>query len=321
MLTISATEVDQALTFEGLVDTLRGAFAEGAVQPVRHHHTIERIDGVPSTLLLMPAWSDFAGGAASPGYIGVKLVTISPDNNRIGKPAVMGVYLLLDGATGEPLAMIDGQRLTQWRTAAASALASTYLSREDSSRLLVIGAGAMALFLARAHAAVRPISRIRIWNRTFANAQKIAVELTGEGFDAEAVADLDPEIGRADIVSSATISPTALIRGEALRPGTHLDLVGAFTPEMRESDDEAVLRSRIFVDTRAGAVKEAGDIVQPLQSGTLVHDDILGELAELCRGTVQGRQSHDEITLFKSVGAALEDLAGGIAVYRAVARR
>ncbi len=319
MLTISAGEVDRALSFDRLVETLRDAFAEGAVQPVRHHHTVERPGGAASTLLLMPAWSDFPGGAAAPGHIGVKLITISPDNNRIGKPAVLGVYLLLDGATGEPLALIDGPRLTQWRTAAASALASIYLSREDSSRLLVVGAGAMAPFLARAHAAVRPIRKIRIWNRTPANAQKVARELAGDGFDAEAVAELDPEIGRADIITAATISPTPLVKGDLLEPGTHLDLVGAFTPELRESDDAAVLRSRVFVDTREGAMKEAGDLVQPLKSGTLVPEDIVGELAELCRGEVKGRQGRDEITLFKSVGAALEDLAGGIAVYRSVA--
>jgi ornithine cyclodeaminase/alanine dehydrogenase-like protein (mu-crystallin family) len=321
MLTISAADVDRALTFERLVETLRAAFAEGAVQPVRHQHMVERREGAASALLLMPAWSDFLGGAAAPGHIGVKLITISPDNNRIGKPAVVGVYLLLDGTSGEPLAMIDGPRLTQWRTAAASALASTYLSREESSRLLVIGAGAMAPFLARAHAAVRPIRRIRIWNRTIANAEKIARELAGEGFDAEAVADLDPEIGRADIVSAATISPTALVKGELLSPGTHVDLVGAFTPQMRESDDEAVRRSRIYVDTRAGALKEAGDLVQPLEDGTIAHEDIAGELAELCRGEAKGRQGADEITLFKSVGAAIEDLAGGIEVYRSVSGR
>lgn len=321
MLTISSAEVDRVLTFGRLVETLRAAFAEGAVQPVRHHHAIERRQGAPSTLLLMPAWSDFLGGAPGPGHIGVKLVTISPDNNRIGKPAVMGVYLLLEGTSGEPLAMIDGPRLTQWRTAAASALASTYLSREDSSALLVVGAGAMAPFLARAHAAVRPIRRIRVWNRTLANAEKIAGELAGEGFDARAVDDLDAEIGSADIISAATISPTALVKGELLAPGTHLDLVGAFTPDMRESDDEAVRRSRIFVDTRAGALKEGGDLVQPLQDGTMDHDDVVGELAELCRGEVKGRQTADEITLFKSVGAAIEDLAGGIAVYRSVTGR
>ena len=320
MLTISADDVDRTLTFSGLVETLRTAFFEGAVQPVRHHHSVERPQGAASTLLLMPAWTDFSREAAGrSGHIGVKVVTVSPDNNLVGKPAVMGLYLLLDGTSGEPLALIDGQRLTQWRTAAASALASTYLSRPESSRLLVIGAGAMAPFLARAHAAVRPISEIRIWNRTWANAQKLAMILSAEGFDAEAVGDLDSELGRADIVSSATISATPLVKGELLRAGTHVDLVGGFTPDMRESDDEAVLRARIYVDTRAGATREAGDIVQPLKSGTIIHEDIVGDLAELSRGEATGRRTAEEITLFKSVGAALEDLAAGVAVYKKIA--
>lgn len=160
MLTISAAEVDRALTFSGLVETLRTAFRDGAVQPVRHHHTVERPDGAASTLLLMPAWTDLnAAGTSKDGHIGVKIVTVSPDNNAIAKPAVMGLYLLLDGKTGEPQALIDGQRLTQWRTACASALAASYLAREDASRLLVIGAGALSPFLVKAHSAVRPSNR------------------------------------------------------------------------------------------------------------------------------------------------------------------
>ena len=318
MLTISAHDIDRSLTFRGLVETLRTAFFEGAVQPVRHHHTVDRPDGAASTLLLMPAWSDFhAAGTSQGGYIGVKIVTVSPDNNKLYKPAVMGLYLLLDGQTGEPLALIDGPRLTQWRTACASALASSYLSREDSARLLIVGAGALSTFLARAHAAVRPISQIRIWNRTWANAQKVALELSAAGFSAEAVSDLDEEVAMADIISSATISRTPLIKGALLKHGAHVDLVGGFAPDMRESDDDAVQRARIFVDTRDGATKEAGDLVQPLKTGTIIHDDIIGNLYELVRGEARGRQSPDEITLFKSVGAALEDLAAGIAVYQA----
>ncbi|MFU0505937.1 bifunctional Delta(1)-pyrroline-2-carboxylate/Delta(1)-piperideine-2-carboxylate reductase [Pseudaminobacter sp. NGMCC 1.201702] len=322
MQMISAGDVDEALTFPGLVETLRTAFREGAVQPVRHHHTIERPTGAASTLLLMPAWSDFnSGGVAGSGHIGVKIVTVSPDNNVIDKPAVMGLYLLLDGTTGEPQALIDGQRLTQWRTACASALAATYLAREDASRLLVVGAGALAPFLARAHAAVRPISEIRVWNRTMANAEKIAAELREQGFGAEAAGDLDAELSAADIVSCATISTTPLIKGALLRPGTHVDLVGGFTPDMRESDDDAIRRARVFVDTRAGATKEAGDIVQPRASGVLKADAIVADLHELARGEKPGRQAPDEITLFKSVGAALEDLAAGIAVYEQLGRR
>jgi ornithine cyclodeaminase len=319
MLTISAAEVDRALTFPGLVETLRTAFREGAVQPVRHHHAVTRSEGADSTLLLMPAWTDFkAAGAPKEGHIGVKIVTVSPDNNAIGKPAVMGLYLLLDGVTGEPCALIDGQRLTQWRTACASALAATWLARQDASRLLVIGAGAVAQFLARAHAAVRPIQTIRIWNRTPANAEKLAAQLRAEGRDAQAVTDLDAELARADIVASATISPTPLVKGRLLRPGTHVDLVGGFTPELREADDDAIARARVYVDTRAGTTKEAGDIVQPLACGVLKPEAIVAELAELARSEKKGRESDDEITLFKSVGAALEDLAAGIAVYRAL---
>ncbi|MER8706410.1 MULTISPECIES: ornithine cyclodeaminase family protein [unclassified Mesorhizobium] len=318
MLTISAAEVDSALTFPGLIETLRAAFRDGAVQPVRHHHTIERPDGAASTLLLMPAWTDFnTAGTSAGGHIGIKIVTVSPDNNAVGKPAVMGLYLLLDGTTGEPQAMIDGQRLTQWRTACASALAASYLAREDASRLLVVGAGALSPFLAKAHSAVRPITSIRIWNRTPANAEKVAARLRAEGFAAEAAGDLDAELGQADIISSATITTEPLVKGALLRPGTHVDLVGGFTPAMRESDDDTVARARVYVDTRAGATKEAGDIVQPLASGVLKPEAIVADLYELTRGQKKGRQNDDEITLFKSVGAALEDLAAGIGVYRA----
>ena len=319
MLTISAAEVDRALTFSGLVETLRTAFRDGAVQPVRHHHTVERPDGAASTLLLMPAWTDLnAAGTSKDGHIGVKIVTVSPDNNAIAKPAVMGLYLLLDGVTGEPQALIDGQRLTQWRTACASALAASYLAREDASRLLVIGAGALSPFLVKAHSAVRPIKSIRIWNRTPANAEKVAAALRAEGLPAEAAGDLGAEMAEADIVSSATISNEPLVRGAQLKTGAHVDLVGGFTPTMREADDAAITRARVYVDTRAGATKEAGDIVQPLASGVLKADAIVADLHELARGQKKGRQSADEITLFKSVGAALEDLAAGIAVYKAL---
>ncbi|MFC6490882.1 ornithine cyclodeaminase family protein [Nitratireductor sp. GCM10026969] len=316
MITITANDVDNCLTYAGLVDTLREAFRAGAVQPVRHHHTIERAKGSASTLLLMPAWNDFTSGEGD-GHIGVKIAAVSPDNNAAGLPAVMGVYLLLDGTTGEPRALIDGQRLTLWRTACASGLATAYLARNDASRLLLVGAGALAPHLARAHASQRPIREVTIWNRTPANAEKVAETLRQEGMDVKVTDELDTAIGRADIVSCATLSTVPLVRGSLLRPGTHVDLVGAFSPTMRESDDETLSRASVFVDTRAGATKEAGDIVQGIASGALTADDIKADLFELTRGEHAGRQNADEITLFKSVGAAIEDLAAGIAVYRA----
>jgi ornithine cyclodeaminase len=314
MRIIAAEEVDRALDFPALVEVLREGFRRGAIQPVRHHHAVERPDGRPTTLLLMPAWTDFATAGAGGGHIGVKIATVSPDNNAIGKPAVMAQYLLLDGRTGEPEALIDGQRLTLWRTAAASALAAGYLARPDSSRLLVIGAGALAPFLARAHAAMRPIRQIAVWNRTTANAERVAAELAGEGFEARAVEDIDAALADTDIVTAATISTAPLVRGAALKPGTHVDLVGAFSPAMRESDDEAVRKARVYVDTRDGVLKEAGDIVQAIASGALAEREIAGDLFQLARGEAQGRSSADQITLFKSVGAALEDLAAAIYV-------
>jgi len=316
MLQISAADVDGALDFRDLVETLREAFRAGAVQPPRHHHTIEKPDGAATTLLLMPAWTDFtAAGTSQGGFIGVKIVSVTPDNNAAGLPAVMGVYLLMDGRSSEPLALIDGQRLTLWRTACASALASTYLSREDSRELTLIGAGALAPFLARAHAAVRPIERIRIWNRTRANAERVAHELRAAGLATEVADDLDEAVAAADIVSAATISTVPLVRGDHLSPGTHVDLVGAFSPVMRESDQRAIMRASVYVDTRAGATREAGDIVQAIAEGSLKTEDIRADLFDLARGAAPGRASAQEITLFKSVGAAIEDLATAVAVY------
>lgn len=313
---VSAEEVDGVLTHGGLVETLREAFRKGAVQPLRHHHTVERPAGTASTLLLMPAWSDFSAPAfEGDGYVGVKIVTVSPDNNAKGLPAIMGIYLLLDGQTGEPRALIDGQRITLWRTACASALAADYLAREDASSMLMVGAGALAPFLVRAHAAVRPVKRVAVWNRTPANAERLVETLQTDGFEARLAENIDDELGEADIVSCATISSVPLIHGAKLQPGTHVDLVGAFAPTMRESDDEAIRRARVFVDTIGGATKEAGDIVQALESGALSRHDIQADLYDLCRGQKKGRESDDEITLFKSVGAAIEDLAAGIAVW------
>ena len=315
MRIISADEVNETLDFPALINVLRDAFRKGAVQPVRHHHTVERPQGEPTTLLLMPAWTDFAAeGAEGNGHIGVKIASVSPDNNKVGKPAVMAQYLLLDGTTGEPQALIDGASLTLWRTAAASALAADYLARPDASRLLVVGAGALSRYLARAHSALRPIREIAVWNRTPENAEHVAADLAADGFETRVVADIEPALTEADIVTAATISTVPLIHGAALKPGTHVDLVGAFSPTMRESDDEAMRRSRVYVDTRGGALKEAGDIVQSISSGALREDAIAGDLFQLTRGEADGRRGTDEITLFKSVGAALEDLAAAIYV-------
>ena len=316
MRIIDAATVSRALTYPRLVDVLADMFRTGAIAPPRHHHTIA-LDGRPeATLLLMPAWSGSAPGAPTAGlYAGVKSVTVFPDASRVDKPAVQGAYLLFDTESGAPLALIDAPALTAWRTAAASALAARYLARADACRHLIIGAGTLAPFLARAHASVRPIRETVVWNRSQPRAEAMVARLCADGFNATVAGDLGEEIGMADVVSAATLSSTPLIEGTRLRSGTHVDLVGGFRPTMREADDETIRRSRVYVDTRAGAMKEAGDITQPLASGVLKPDEICGELAELVRGDVAGRTGDDEITLFKSVGASIEDLAAAIEVY------
>jgi ornithine cyclodeaminase len=308
--------VDAALGYPHLIDILEAAFVKGAIAPPRHHHAIALHGRPEATLLLMPAWeSAQAGGEFAGRFMGVKTVTVFPDNGERGKPAVLGTYVLLSAETGEALAIMDATRLTAWRTAAASALASRKLSRPDATRLLMVGAGALAPFLVRAHSSVRPIRDIALWNRSRPRAEALAATLAQHGMKAIIVDDLADAAANADIISTATLSPEPLIRGAWLKPGTHLDCVGAYRPGMRETDDEVVRRARIFVDTRAGAFSEAGDILQPLQSGVIARDAILADLFDLARGTVPGRGAADEITLFKSVGASIEDLAAAVAMY------
>jgi ornithine cyclodeaminase len=318
MLEISASQIDRLATYPELVETLREAFRSRINAPVRHHHTVARPDGAASTLLLMPAWSDFTAlpGGSGHGFMGVKIVTVSPDNAALGKPSVMGLYLLLHGKTGEPVALIDGPRLTVRRTAAASALAAGYLARKDAETLLLIGSGALAPELAKAHAAVRPIRRVLVWNRSIAGAERAATDLRSQGLDAFVADNLDHALPQADIVSAATLSAVPLVKGALLKPGAHVDLVGAFSPSMRESDDETMRRGRVYVDTRGGALKEGGDIVQAIASGALAESDIAGDLHDLARGDVAGRADGAEITVFKSVGAALEDLAAAVEIYK-----
>jgi ornithine cyclodeaminase len=302
MRIISAAEVEGALDFSSLVERLRQSFRRDTVVPVRHHHSVQDGTGDEATLLLMPAWQAGLN-------IGIKMATVFPNNGARGLPAVMGAYLLLDGRTGSPQALIDGPMLTVKRTAAASALASRYLSRPDCERLLMVGTGALAPYLVTAHATVRPVCNVLIWGRDPQKAEKLARRLNRRDFRVDFTTDLEAAIKGADIISCATLSRAPLIRGSWLRPGQHIDLVGAFRPDMRESDDETIRRSRIFVDTREGALSEAGDLLQPIHEGVFNPEDVAGDLFDLTRGDRAGRRYYDQITLFKSVGTAIEDLA------------
>lgn len=319
MRVVTAAEIDAALSYPKLVDVMEAAFRAGAIAPPRHHHSMKLPGGAAdATLLLMPAWTASAPGADTAGrYLGVKVVSVFPDNGARGLPAVQGAYLLMSGETGQPLALMDAPRLTVWRTAAASAMASRCLSRTDASRLLIVGAGALGPYLVRAHASVRPIREVSIWNRTRAGAERLAATLADTGLAIGVADNLEVAVRGADIISTATISMTPLVHGAWLSPGTHLDCVGAFRPDMRETDDEVVRRARIWVDTRAGGMAEAGDIVMPMAAGVIAREKIEGDLFELARGTASRRNSPAEITMFKSVGASIEDLAAAVAVYEA----
>tara|TARA_B100001123_G_scaffold223133_1_gene251245 strand:- start:5697 stop:6629 length:933 start_codon:yes stop_codon:yes gene_type:complete len=298
---IGADGVHTALDYEPLIERLRNAFQDEVNTPSRHHHPITRSDGPDSMLLLMPAWR-------KGGKLGVKLVTFFPRNSDQGLATIQGLYVVFDETDGTPELVMDGVALTLRRTSCASALAASYLARKDASVLIMVGAGALAPHLIRAHCAVRPIKEILIWNRHIERALALAKSCQRDGLNATASDDLESAVRTGDIISCATMSEKPLVQGRWLKHGCHLDLVGSFKPSMREVDDEAVQRARIFVDTRNGAGTEAGDLVNPMKRGVIGPDAIIGDLFELTRNS-PGRRTKNEITLFKSVGTAIEDLA------------
>jgi len=308
MLVLDAAATAAALDYRRLIDDLREMFAAGVTAPLRHVHSLPRRGEADASLLMMPAWM----GDGSHG--GVKIVNVTPGNAARGLPAVTASYLLFDETTGEHLALIDGGTLTGRRTAAASALAASMLAREDAHTLLVVGAGHIGSELPDAYAAALPIDRVLVWNPTPARAEKLVARLVAKGVDAAYQPDLRSAVEAADVVACATLSTTPLVMGDWLREGQHLDLVGSFTPAMREIDDRAAARSRVFVDGPA-AMAESGDIKGPIASGAI--KEIAGTLYDLCSGRVAGRRSAKEITLFKSVGLAVEDLAAARVAYAA----
>lgn len=296
-----------ALPFERLIPALRMMFERGCVVPKRHVHELAAPDGGSLTVLVMPAWQPG-------GYFGVKTVNIAPGNAARGLPGLHSSYMLYDATTGVPLAQIDGNELTSRRTAAASALAASWLARTDAKRLLVVGAGRVASLLPDACRAVRPIEQVVVWARAAQRASALASVLCERGIDAAAVANLEAAVGTAHIVSCATLATEPLIRGAWLQPGSHLDLIGSFTSAMREADDACFAGASVYVDTDE-ALQKSGDLLGPIARGVFDPAQLRGTLRDLCRGTAGGRRSNEERTVFKAVGTALEDLAAAILVY------
>jgi ornithine cyclodeaminase/alanine dehydrogenase-like protein (mu-crystallin family) len=303
MLVLGAEQIRALAPMPRLIESLRDAFRSAGHMPPRQ--VLQMPGGKGDRLMLtMPAF-DRDGSSA------VKLVTYFPDNPDNALPTIQAAIVVFS-KTGAPVAVLDGGTVTKLRTGAASALASTYLSRADSSHLVLIGTGALAPYMALAHSAARPITRISVWGRLpeRANATAAGVRaLVDRGIEVLVPRSLQEAVATADIVSCATSSTAPVLAGEWLKPGTFVDLVGSFSPSKREADDAVVARSRIFVDTFEGALSEAGDLLDPLSRGVIDRRRIEGELADLVHGRVKGRTNGDEIITFKSVGTAIEDLA------------
>lgn len=319
MQIFDAAATRAALPFDRLIPALRERFAAGGEVPTRHVHEIANPlapagcepEHRRMTSLIMPAWL--------PGRCyGVKIVNIAPGNAGQGLPGLHATYLLFDARSGVPLAQMDGDEITARRTAAASALAGSFLAREDAKHLLVVGGGRVASLLPAAWRAVRPIGRVSVWTRNPAQAQALADRWRGEGLEARACTSLEAACGEADIVSCATLATEPVVRGAWLAPGSHLDLIGSFTPVMREADDACLRDARLFVDTEE-ALKKSGDLLQPIQQGALRAEDVRGTLTTLSKGVAVGRRNPAERTVFKSVGYALEDLAAAMLVYESAA--
>lgn len=310
LLQISDQFINDNTSYTELIAEIRNAFVSTSIEvPARHHHNFTNPkENVNSTLLLMPAWN--------PGKeAGVKIITVSPNNGNFDLPSIQGTYIYLDAHKGNVKAIIGAKALTAKRTAAASALASSFLSKKNASSMLMIGTGVLSSNLILAHTSVRDIKNVFVWGRNSSKAQTICEDLTNEKFAISVVKEIKEVISEVDIISCATLSKKPLVLGKYLKTGQHIDLVGAYRTDMRESDDEVINKSEVFVDTYQG-LRESGDIIIPLQNGILTEEDIKADLFELCSREKQGRQNDQEITCFKSVGHALEDLTGARYYYK-----
>ena len=295
-------DIGAALPWGPLIDSIEQIMVDpSATAPARTFHTVPDGNGNDAAFLLKPGW--VAGK-----IIGVKAVTVFPDNGAQDLPMVQAGVLLFDGVTGSLVGACEANTLTTRRTAAASAVAAKRLARPDARRLLVVGTGALAPMAVQAHSHVRDYETIGVWGRNADKATAVVDAVAAEGLTAEIVEDLDGAVAGADVISCVTGATAPLVRGALLQPGAHVDLIGGFSHEMREADDDVIRRASVFVDTYDDAAL-AGDIAQPMEAGLLRRDGLLADLAELVAGTHPGRTSDEEVTMFKSAGTALEDLA------------
>ena len=294
--------VASSLQYGILIEALRKAFSSKITAPERVQHTIKNNKGSDATLLLMPAWKIGE-------HIGIKIVSVFPENTTNNMNAVHANYFLMNANDGKPVAVMDGTELTLRRTACASALAADYLVNKNVDTLLMIGTGNLAPHMIKAHCVVRNYSRILIWGRNEEKAERLALSLNIKDKEILAKNDIKEALNVADVISCATLTQKPLIMGDWIKPGQHLDLVGAFTPDMAEADSKAIAKSKVVVDTYEGALSESGELINALKEGRIKKEHILSDLRELVLEEKNIRKDSNDITLFKSVGTALEDLA------------
>ncbi|KOO15216.1 ornithine cyclodeaminase [Vibrio xuii] len=309
MINLDAQQIVKSLSMKGLIESMRQTYQEQSTIPQRRVMPLE--EGSYDAFALLPAWSE--------SLITVKAFTYFPQNYQQGKDTLASKILAFDRANGEPLALLDGKVLTFWRTAAASALAADYLARKDASRLLICGTGNLAPYMAYAYAAIRPLKKVLIWGRDKRKALKTIDTILSSNeyqslplesqFAVEVVDDVNSALASIDIITCVTGSDKALFDGTQLLPGTHIDLIGNHDSDKRECDTSTVVRSSVFVDSKINVLAEAGDLLIPIEQGVFAEQQIQAELPELCSQAHFGRQSRQEITLYKSVGSALADLA------------
>ena len=304
MKTITAEQVEAALSYPELVDALQQAYANKFTMPPRSVFLLDNCDDNHDAFALLPSWND--------QLIGVKAFTYYPDNPRPRYQSLYSKILIFDRAHGEPLALVDGTSVTFWRTAGISGLASRLLSREDSETLLLLGTGNLATYIIRAQASVRPLRQVLVWGRTPTHVENVITSMASEmpDIDFAKVDDLSAACAAADIIVSATGSHEPLVLGDWVTPGTHTDFIGNHHATKRECDTDLIVKSKVFADSRVNCFKEAGEVLVPISEGVIGEDHVVGELTEMCAGTVELRSNDEEITLFKSIGMALSDLVG-----------
>lgn len=309
MRIIEAEEVHRALGFPEFIGELGRAFGGGFTMPPRQVMRLAPEEaGNHDAFAMLPAWND--------EVIALKAFTYFPQN-AMPHASLYSKILLFDRTHGVPLALVDGTSVTYRRTAGVSALASQFLSREDSETLLLLGTGNLAAYLVAAHASVRPLKKVLLWGRSPEKVRRLISDLSDQHPELAfaPAGDLEAACAQADVIVAATGSPEILVRGAWVKPGTHTDFLGNHHADKRECDSELIVKGKVYVDTRANCFREAGEILVPVAEGVFSLDEVRGELADLCAGRVAGRESAAEITVFKSVGCALGDLAGARAVW------